>query len=368
MSELYIGLMSGTSGDGIDAVLVDFSNGIKILSTHYQPYTDALREKIFALCQPGQNEIQRLGELDVLLGQQFAQASMQVLKNTTISANMILAIGSHGHTIRHCPKEKFPFTLQIGDPNIIAAQTGITTVADFRRKDMALGGQGAPLVPAFHDVIFSSDKTDRVILNIGGIANVTFLPKDKSQLIGFDTGPGNTLLDAWIYKHKNEWQDKMGNWARSGKIHEGLLKRLLQDRYFHLTPPKSTGREYFNLAWLKTHLDEFVNIDPTSVQTTLTELTALSIIEAIKPLMPQGEILVCGGGIHNEFLLSRLKQVGSHYQLHSTERYGLHPDWVEATAFAWLAKQTLNKQAGNAPLVTGASAKTILGGVYQTSN
>lgn len=367
MSELYIGLMSGTSGDGIDAVLVDFSNGIKILSTHYQPYTDALREKIFALCQPGQNEIQRLGELDVVLGQQFAQASMKLLKNSNVAAKNILAIGSHGHTIRHCPKENVPFTLQIGDPNIIAAETGITTISDFRRKDIALGGQGAPLVPAFHNVIFSSDKIDRVILNIGGIANVTFLPKDKIQLIGFDTGPGNTLLDAWIYKHKKAWQDKNGDWGRNGKIHEALLKHLLQDPYFHLVAPKSTGREYFNVTWLQTYLEEFADIDPASVQATLTELTALSIIEAIKPLMPQGEILICGGGVHNEFLLSRLKHAAClAYQLHSTEVYGLHPDWVEATAFAWLAKQTLNKQAGNAPAVTGAKEKTILGGVYFT--
>lgn len=365
--ELYIGLMSGTSVDGIDAVLVDFTlSSAMIVATHYYPYPQALRKKIHDLCIPGDNEIERLGELDVILGKEFAKAVNTLLKNHGIESHCIKAIGSHGQTIRHYPKREHCFTLQIGDPNIIASETGITTIADFRRKDMAHGGQGAPLVPAFHQKIFSSPEVNRVIVNIGGIANITLLPKDSSEsIIGFDTGPGNTLLDAWIQLHQKELHDKNGEWSAQGKVQPALLKQMLEDAYFQLSPPKSTGKEYFNLAWLQNHLHTFKKeISSVDVQTTLVELTAQSIIDAIKNYFSCGEILICGGGAHNTFLISRLCELALPFNVSSTQKHAIHPDWVEATAFAWLAKQTINQQTGNLPSVTGAKKAAILGGLY----
>jgi anhydro-N-acetylmuramic acid kinase len=361
MSELYIGLMSGTSADGIDAVLVDFNGQYpKLLEGLYQPYSDLLREKIIHLCQKGDNEIERLGELDILLAEAFANIVNQLLEKHSLSADAICGIGSHGQTIRHYPNR---FTLQIGDPNIIAARTGITTIADFRRKDMALGGQAAPLVPAFHHYVFATNQSDRAIVNIGGIANVTLLSKDHPDVIGFDTGPGNTLLDAWIFKHQQKRCDEKGSWASTGTVHPALLIQLLNDAYFSLPAPKSTGREYFNLDWLSPHLSSAIS--PQDVQATLLELTAQSIVNAIKSYFTQGEILICGGGVHNDFLMERLKQLSNQdFTVASSEKYGIHPDWVEAMAFAFLAKQTLTRQYGNLPSVTGAKKAAILGGVY----
>lgn len=366
MSDLYIGLMSGTSIDGIDAVLVDFSETQPhILATHYTPYDDILREKIAALCQAGENEIQRMGELDVLLAKAFAKAVKSLLSQQSLSPQSIKAIGSHGQTIRHSPSHPHRFTLQIGDPNTLAAETGITTVADFRRKDMAYGGQGAPLVPAFHHYAFSSADTSRAIVNIGGIANMTLLPQsDSHPIIGFDTGPGNVLMDGWIQLHQHKTQDEDGKWAAQGKVNEALLKDLLNDAYFKANAPKSTGREYFNLVWLQEHT-LVTRIAPIDVQATLAELTAHSIVHAVLPHLTQGEILVCGGGARNTFLMSRLQAIaGSHFCVQSTEALGIHPDWVEAVAFAWLARQTMHRQAGNLPSVTGAAQAAVLGGVY----
>jgi anhydro-N-acetylmuramic acid kinase len=363
MAELYIGLMSGTSADGIDAVLVDFAEQPRMVASLYTAYTDDLRRQIFSLCETGENEIQRLAELDVILAKAFAATVKKLLHDHHISADAIQAIGSHGHTIRHAPRHTYPYTLQIGDPNVIAFETGITTVADFRRKDIALGGQGAPLVPAFHQHVFSSEKNHRAIVNIGGIANVTLLPADASDIVGFDTGPGNTLLDSWIYKHQQEKFDKHGQWGQTGKVHKALLNNLLADDFFLLPPPKSTGREYFNLCWLEKNLPE--NIAPVDVQATLTELTALTIISAIQNNFSHGEILICGGGAHNQFLISLLSELaGSAFQISSTQQHGIDPDWVEAFAFAWLAKQTLHRIPGNLPSVTGASKPSVLGGIY----
>lgn len=361
MSELYIGLMSGTSVDGIDAVIVDLS-GPKpnLVGSFYQKYAPELRLQILELCAPGQDEINRLGELDVILGKAFAKATNDLLNNTGIKSTSIKAVGSHGQTIRHHPGRQF--TLQIGDPNIIAAETGITTVADFRRRDIAHGGQGAPLVPAFHHSIFAKEGANRIILNIGGIANITVLPASNGNIIGFDTGPGNTLLDAWIELHLQETHDKNGNWGSQGQINEKLLNILLKDPFFSLPPPKSTGREYFNLIWLRQFL--FDPIEPVDVQATLTELTASSILNAIEKITPEGEILVCGGGTHNEYLLSRLKSRSERFSIESTQTFGVHPDWVEAFAFAWLAKQTMETKPGNVVSVTGAKKETILGGIY----
>ncbi len=364
MTELYIGLMSGTSLDGIDAVLVDFSQpSPTLVASHYNEYTPQLRQTILALCHPGTDEINRMGELDVALGKQFALATNTLLKKNHLTAKQIRAIGSHGQTIRHYPQRQF--TVQIGDPNIIAAETGITTVADFRRRDIAHGGQGAPLVPAFHQHIFSTSATNRAIVNIGGIANITLLPAtDKQSILGFDTGPGNTLLDIWAEKYLHQPQDKNGAWAAQGKIHAELLEKLLADPFFKLVPPKSTGREYFNLQWLENHLP--TAIPPVDVQTTLTELTARSIINAISHYFSQAEILICGGGVHNHFLMQRLQKLNPALSVTSTQTRGIDPDWVEAIAFAWLAKQTLAGNPGNITAVTGAMKTTILGGVYYT--
>ena len=367
MTELYIGLMSGTSADGIDAALVDFSGPAPhLIATRFSSHSAALREKIHSLSKEGTNEIQLLGELDHLLGKAFAKTANDLLRDEAVEPNTITAIGSHGQTVRHHPHHPHAFTLQIGDPNIIAAETNITTVADFRRRDMALGGQGAPLVPAFHQAIFTSANTNRIVVNIGGIANITLLPLSGShQTLGFDTGPGNVLLDGWIHKHKNLAHDANGEWASQGKIHPSLLALLLSDPYFTMAPPKSTGREYFNLPWLEKYLAQVGPIAPIDVQSTLVELTAYSILNAIKESFPTGEILVCGGGAHNTFLMQRLQLLAQpHFLVDSTQKYGIDPDWMEAIAFAWLARQTMHKKPGNLPQVTGAKQAAVLGGVY----
>lgn len=368
MTELYIGLMSGTSADGIDAALVNFSGDHpSLVASHYTPHPEALRTKILELCQTGSNEVERLGELDHLLGKAFAKAANELLEEQSIPKANIRAIGSHGQTIRHRPQQPTPFTLQIGDPNIIAAETGITTIADFRRKDIALGGEGAPLVPAFHQHVFSSNKTNRAIVNIGGIANVTLLPCSRNDsLIGFDTGPGNVLLDAWIQTHQQKKHDEAGTWGATGKAHTNLLETFLTDPFFSAAPPKSTGREHFNLGWIQQKLElSNTKIANEDIQATLTELTATSILNAIRNNIPEGEILICGGGAHNSFLMSRLQTLASpNFKVRTTDEYGIHPDWVEAIAFAWLAKQTLNKLPGNLPSVTGAKKAAVLGGVY----
>jgi anhydro-N-acetylmuramic acid kinase len=368
MSDYYVGLMSGTSADGIDAALVDFTNTAPtIIATHYTPHTPQIREKIFALSQKGEDEIRRLAELDVILGHAFANATNHLLQQTNITAKKVKAIGSHGQTIRHYPHQQYGYSLQIGDANIIAAKTGITTVADFRRKDIALGGHGAPLVPAFHHAMFASNKTNRAIVNIGGIANITLLPKKSIEgIVGFDTGPGNALLDTWIETHRKQSHDERGEWGAQGVVQPDLLELLLADPYFTLTAPKSTGREYFNLYWLKSYLHK-VNrtTNAIDVQATLVELTAQTIITAIQSYLPDGDILICGGGAHNLYLMLRLQALaGEQYALDTTEAYGIHPDWVEAVAFAWLAKQTMHRLPGNLPSVTGASKAAILGGIY----
>lgn len=367
MSNLYIGLMSGTSADGVDAVLVDFGGQTPhMLASHYTPYTRELRKQILDLCHPGENEIHRLGELDVALADTFAAAVKTLLDQSSTSIHDIAAIGSHGQTIRHAPNNAWRFTLQIGDPNTIAAKTGITTVADFRRKDIALGGQGAPLVPAFHRSLFASQERDRAIVNIGGIANITLLPRDNHEhILGFDTGPGNALLDYWIHTHKNETHDASGTWGASGVVYQPLLKKMLAAPYFQLSPPKSTGREYFNPAWLQQQLDSLPHkLNAADVQTTLTEFTAQTISDAVKQHLSSGEIFVCGGGAHNDFLIQRLQAAADKFTVKTTEDLGVHPDWVEAIAFAWLAHQTMQKRAGNLPSVTGAQQAAILGGVY----
>lgn len=371
-SNLYIGLMSGTSADGVDAVLVDCqSTTPSVIAHHYLRYEPHVRNQILALMQPGDDEISRMGSLDRQLGDFFAIAVIQLLQQAKQSAENIAAIGSHGQTIRHYPYADIPFTLQIGDPNTITAKTGIRTVADFRRKDMAFGGQGAPLVPRFHQAIFQTDHP-RMVVNIGGIANVTLLPslQDKTHpILGFDTGPGNALLDAFSMLHLNQPHDNGGQWAASGTIHQPLLEKLLADPYFKLPSPKSTGRDYFQLHWLQTQLDNLTNnIPPKDIAATLTELTALTIVNAIRQTgITTGEIVLCGGGVHNHYLLSRLQRHGAaDFTIITSDALGMHPQLVEAIAFAWLAKQTLAGLPGNVPSVTGAKEEVILGGIYSS--
>ena len=356
--------MSGTSLDGIDAALVDFSTGhAQLLDFYYQAYAAELKLKIQSISLADQPILLRdYGQLDSQLGLLFAQAVTKLLANNQLASNAIKAIGSHGQTVYHAPEGNYGFSLQIGNPNHIAELTGITTITDFRRRDIVLGGQGAPLVPAFHQAMFADDKQTRVIVNIGGIANISIL--DKGQVFGFDTGPGNALLDGWCQLHTGQDYDKNGAWAACGKIHHALLSALLSDDYFQLAPPKSTGKEYFSFAWLNKTLKDFSSLSPEDVQASLCALTVESISQSISSYAPDSELtLVCGGGAHNTCLMQGLAEKLDH-PLQSTLTFGIHPDHVEAMAFAWLARQTLNQQAGNLPQVTGATKAAILGGIY----
>jgi anhydro-N-acetylmuramic acid kinase len=368
--QFYIGLMSGTSLDGIDAVLVRFEQEQpKVLDAICLPLSPDLQNDIKSLINPSDNEINRLTALDVQLGEAFAKAVNQLIKKSNIEKENITAIGSHGQTIRHCPTAVHPSTVQIGDPNIIAERTGITTVADFRRRDMAAGGQGAPLVPAFHEQVFRQEKKNRIILNLGGIANITILPKDKNKSVtGFDTGPANTLINHWIQQQQNKNYDNGGKWASSGQINEQFLDELLQDDYFDHAPPKSTGTEYFNAAWLTNKLSKFSKLSDEDIQASLTALTAITVSDAINKYATKiagvDEVIVCGGGVHNNYLLQQLQQGLPLVEINSSAKYGLDPDYIEATAFAWLAKQTMEHKTGNLPEVTGARRTVVLGGVY----
>jgi len=371
MPDYYIGLMSGTSLDAVDAALVDFgSNRPTLVRAINHPLSADLRQAIQTLCTPGDNEIEQLGRVDIQLATTFADAVKQLLKESKVDAEQVHAIGSHGQTIRHRPdlKKRQHFTLQIGDPNTIAELTGITTVADFRRRDMAAGGQGAPLAPAFHAAMFSSDSQTRVILNIGGMANVTLLPAASASadcpVIGFDTGPGNALMDAWVQRHQQQAYDNEGQWAASGAVNPKLLETFLQDDFFSRKPPKSTGREHFNMAWLEQQLSRFgQDIDPADVQATLSELTASSVQQAVAQFEPQA-IVVCGGGAHNTDLMQRLGEKFSVGKVSRSDDLGLSADWVEAVAFAWLARESLAQRPGNLPSVTGARRSVVLGGIY----
>lgn len=369
MPELYVGLMSGTSLDGIDASLVDFENNkIRLIAFEYLPFPPEIRNTIQRLSEPDALiSLKDYGALDTRLGHLFAVATTSLLAKAKIPASSIMAIGSHGQTIYHAPDIQLPFSLQIGDPNIIAQKTDITTIADFRRRDIAANGQGAPLVPAFHEAVFDHLTEHRCIVNIGGITNITVLPPHRSaQVIGFDTGPGNTLMDLWIKQHRNLAYDKNGAWAKIGTINHGLVARLKQDPYFNTLPPKSTGKEYFSLPWLNQKIGS-ANYKAEDIQASLCFLTAITTCEAIKKYAPLTErVLICGGGIHNDYLLELIQQ-NLNCPATSTEPYGIHPDHVEAMAFAWLARQTLNHRPGNLKEVTGANNAVILGGIYQSN-
>ena len=385
---LYIGMMSGTSLDGMDAVLCQFGGEentqqpMRLLATRSQDFPPRLREVLLALCQP--NGVQELvptvgepnSELDWFgwASKEYAEFASEVVNNLLQQSNTdvesVLAIGCHGQTVRHRPQ--MGFSLQLLDANIIAERTGISVVSDFRRRDMAVGGQGAPLVPAFHQALFATPDSTRVLLNLGGIANITVLPTDESPVIGYDTGPANLLLDAWTALHTDKGYDAGGAWAQSGQVVEPLLNQLIEHPFFARTYPKSTGREDFNLAWLQSELQKFdqasahIRYSSADVQATLTELTAMSASMQINMFINAQEnssVYVCGGGALNDYLMTRLQAHLPHCTVETTAILGLNPAWVEAVAFAWLARQTLMGETGNLPAVTGASKGVVLGQV-----
>ncbi len=370
MSNHYIGLISGTSADAIDAVLVNASSeGFQLLASHAHPLPDDYHQTVLDLSQSAQPVYPwQIARLDQETAELFAQAVQALLQKAEMSATQIQAIGSHGQTLYHLAPQQtqagqVPFTWQIGDPNRLAYRTGIPVVADFRRKDMAAGGQGAPLVPAFHYAQFRHPKENRIVLNTGGIANITVLPADTQQaVLGFDTGPANCLMDAWILRHKALSMDENGAWAATGQVLPVLLERCLNDPYFALAPPKSTGRDYFNLSWLAPHL-EGLEWTPQNVQATLLQLTIETVIQAIQPYSAH-RLLVCGGGAYNAHFMQQLQTQLPHLSVESTEHQGLSPAWVEACCFAWLAQQRLQAQPGNLPSVTGAAQALVLGGLY----
>jgi anhydro-N-acetylmuramic acid kinase len=354
--------MSGTSLDGVDAVLVDLSQPApRQLATYYQPFDDQLKDALLALHLPAHNELHQAQVIGNQLARLYALSIFPLLSQTGIAAAQVSAIGCHGQTIRHCPEHGY--TLQIGNAALLAESAGITVVSDFRSRDIAAGGQGAPLVPAFHDHVLRHPAVHRVIVNIGGISNLTNLPPD-APTTGFDCGPGNLLMDAWSMKHTGKPYDENGSWASSGKVLPRLLECMLDEPYFSMPPPKSSGRDLFNLAWLNSTLRG--NEAAVDVQATLLELTSQTIAQAIRQHCPGArEIYLCGGGAHNMALLKRLSGLLADCSIKPTGTLGIDGDYLESIAFAWLAQQALHGKPANLPLVTGAKHPCILGAVYR---
>ncbi len=366
---LYIGLMSGTSVDGIDAALVRFDEQQGRLQAHClaalnHPWDSATRNRLIALGQGGDlTSIDDFGALDYAVADAFASAACTLLAQSAVAPASVAAIGSHGQTVRHRPYLATPFTLQIGNPALIVERTGITTVAHFRRRDMAAGGHGAPLLPALHAALLAQPGESRAVLNLGGIANLTLLPADGHGIRGFDTGPANALMDAWCEQHTGQPYDKDGALAAQGRADADLLARLLDDPWFAAPPPKSTGREHFHLEWLGRRLEGSLSI--ADVQATLAELTARTVADALRQSQPDcRRLLIAGGGAHNPILIARIAAHLPEVRVEPVSRHGLDPDHVEAIGFAWLARQTLHQLPGNLPSVTGASGSRILGAIY----
>jgi anhydro-N-acetylmuramic acid kinase len=364
-TQRYLGCISGTSVDGLDIALVEVGsdNTVSIGSAATIKFPATLQQTLLALGQPGADDLDLLGRSDAALGAFVGHALVQFMDAHDIDPSSITAIGSHGQTVRHRPPEPahdYGFTSQIGDPNYIAEITGLTTVADFRRRDMAAGGQGAPLVPPFHQVLFGQSEQATVVLNIGGISNISILGETPR---GFDTGPGNGLLDAWCALHTGHQYDQDGQWSKTGKVDQHLLRALLTDPYFALPPPKSTGREYFNLNWLTPHLEQ-TNAGPADIQATLVALTAACTADAIKQWAPDVQALVvCGGGRLNSALMQALTEYCD-AEVVSSEAHGIGGDDIEAALFGWLAHQRLQGLVGSEPAVTGARHGTVLGAIY----
>ncbi len=365
---LFVGLMSGTSMDALDAAVVRCnSDATELLHTHEHPIPGDIRARISTLSHSGPDEIEQMGALDRQLGRLFAEATTALLDGAGLQPTQIRAIGSHGQTIRHRPPSaghgQDSFSLQIADPNTIAEMTGITTVADFRRRDIAAGGEGAPLAPAFHAHVFGSPGNNRAVVNIGGIANISLL-RGRELVAGFDSGPGNTLLDHWIARHQGAQYDQGGQWSAGGQVDQGLLNELLTHPFLQIKGPRSTGKEVFNLQWLDT-IAASKTLDPQDVQATLCQFSAQTIANSLsaEPLKVAA-LSVCGGGAHNPDLLNRLAQLLPGTKVGTTAELGIAPDWVEAALFAWLASRTLAGLSGNAAIVTGAEGARVLGAVY----
>ena len=372
MAQHYIGLMSGTSLDGVDGVLMAFHNHAQasVLSSCALDFPPELRAELLALNRPGSDELHRSAVAAHQLAELYAQAVQQLLEQSGLPANAIRAIGAHGQTVRHAPPDPgntAPYTLQLNQPALLAELCGITVVADFRSRDIAAGGQGAPLVPAFHKQVFGQAGESVAVVNIGGIANITALPAD-GRVLGLDTGPGNVLLDMWCHRHTGRNYDANGEWASSGKLHPALLAHLLSEPYFKTKGIKSTGRDLFNADWLDARLQSFSAMSPADVQSTLAELTAQTIVRAILDAPWNGpnpkEVLICGGGARNGHLMSRISALMPQAKVLTTDSRGWPVSQVEAAAFAWLAKQTMEGKPGNEPQVTGAKGARILGAIY----
>jgi anhydro-N-acetylmuramic acid kinase len=364
---LYVGLMSGTSADSVDAAIVEISGeSIRLLATHRHAMPDDIRSAVFDLFDGHDIAITRFGALDCRIGRTFAETTLELLSSIGVAAADVSGIGSHGQTVHHHPRGSYPYTIQLGDPNIIAELTGITTVADFRRRDIAAGGEGAPLVPAFHAAMLRTGDEDRAVVNIGGIANITVLPAlRQSPVLGFDCGPGNALLDAWASRHLHEPMDRDARWASTGTVLPGLLHAMRDDEFFGRPPPKSTGREHFNLRWLDRLLMHAPGASARDVARTLAELTVRAITAAVTRFAPMTRrVLVCGGGACNPLLMTRLAEMMGGVAVAGTDSLGLAPQWVESQAFAWLAHRTLCGLPGNLPSVTGASREVVLGGIF----
>ncbi|TXG79428.1 MAG: anhydro-N-acetylmuramic acid kinase [Rhodocyclaceae bacterium] len=360
MSGLFLGLISGTSADGIDAALVRFEPDLHVLSTLTHAYPEDLRTRLLSLTRADARiSLDELGALDVAVGEQFAAAALRLIGKST---DPIVAIGSHGQTVRHRPNGPHPFSMQIGDPAVIAERTGITTVADFRRADVAAGGQGAPLAPALHAGLFEAQRPCAV-LNLGGIANLTLLSSGTS-MSGFDTGPANCLLDAWNARHNGSACDQDGAWARSGTVDDALLAAMLGDPYFRMPSPKSSGREYFNLDWLDAQLAQR-SVRAVDVQASLLALTAQTIADSLDAQPVQIEqVFVCGGGVHNRALMDALLLTLAPRSVQSVAAVGVDPDYVEAILFAWLARERIAERPIDLTGVTGASGVRRLGAVH----
>lgn len=359
---LYVGVMSGTSADGIDACLASFRRaGPRVLAGVHRPFDAALRTEVLAVARG--DALARAAHLDVYLADAYADAVAALLQAAGVEAGRVRAIGCHGQTVLHRPAGPAPTSIQLGDPHRLAARTGIDVVADFRRADIAAGGQGAPLAPAFHATAFRARREPRAVVNIGGIANLTWLPPGRAPIHGFDTGPGNVLLDAWCARHREEPYDADGAWAASGAVQAELLERLLAEPYFEQPPPKSTGREHFDIDWLERALAELGgDARPADVQATLVELTARTIAAAVAACEPPpARVLVCGGGARNAALMARLARALPDAAVETTAARGIAPEQVEAVAFAWLARRRIQGLPGNRPEVTGAARPVVLG-------
>ncbi len=362
---LFIGLLSGTSMDAIDCVLVEIrENGMDTKDYQQFAIPDKIQQRLKSVSES--TTLKEYSELDFIMGNLFADAVNKILIDNKLSAEKITAIGSHGQTVLHQPDSACPNSLQLGNPNIIASRTGIKTVADFRRMDIAAGGQGAPLAPLLHNFIFQHEHDTRVVINIGGMANISVLYSRESgiKFIGYDTGPGNVLMDAWINLQDGNKYDENGMFAASGKVNKEFLDSMLKDNFFRLTPPKSTGKDYFNLQWLKTYLNIFSHkIQANDIQASLLELTAITIVNEIKKY-PAKLVIFCGGGMHNPVLMQRISKLIPDMAIKTTDEFGINPDAIEALLFAWLAKCRLENLVPDLNPVTGSNLKQPLGAIY----